>query len=474
MPAPARDLPMSKSLVSLVSTLQQFAVFKPVPHEQLHWLVSRADHCQMEAGAYIFREGDAIDKMVVLLQGNVTLMLSEEAQGTLREWGPGDITGALPFSRAEVAHAAIKARQATELLSLPTTFFPEMIQEKYELTEVLVHTMTSRVRKFTHSQEQTEKMEALGKLAAGLTHELNNPASATSRNAAGLQKQLTALPGLLQQLCGEKAPGKLLAQIENLIKFSTEKGTPTSSPGLLERTGKENEIARWLEKHQVGKPYDLAQSFSEQQIGIAELEQLEKAGSDKQLQPSLRVLALFLSMHRLADDIQFSSSRISRLVNAVKTYTHLDKSPEKEKTNIHTGIRNTLTMLNFKLRKRNIRLHTCFSDNLPEACVYSGELNQLWTNLIDNAIDAMNSGGFLRISTSREEEWIKVVIKDTGEGIPPESQQQVFEPFFTTKKAGEGSGMGLDIVRRIVEHHEGKIELESEKGRTCFRVFLPA
>lgn len=464
---------MSKAPASLLATLQQFPVFKPVPHEQLRWLLSRAEHFQLEAGEYIFRQGDPIDKMVVILQGKVMLR-TNESQGAFKEWGPGDVTGALPFSRAHTAPAALQARQDTDFLSLSDSFFPEMIREKYALTEVLVHTLTSRVRSFTHSREQTEKMEALGKLAAGLTHELNNPAAAINRHSAALKQQLAALPGLLQQVCTGEDADRLLPQIENLLQASAEKEPPPSSPGLLERTDKENRIARWLEKRHIEQAYEVAQSFNEQQVGIPELEQLEKAAGSKPLQSYLHLLSTFLRMHRHALDIQLSSSRISSLVKAVKTYTHLDKSPEKERVDIHSGIRNTLSLLNFKLRRKNIRLHTRFAEHLPEACGYSGELHQLWTNLIDNAVDAMDSGGYLRISTSREGAWIKVLIEDSGEGIPAEIREQVFDPFFTTKKAGKGSGMGLDIARRIVEHHEGKMELESKKGRTCFRIFLPA
>ena len=464
---------MNLSPSNLLDRLRQFPVFKSVPAEQLNWLIAQSDYLEMEAGSHIFRKGDSIDKMVVVLQGKLSFLLHEEDEkGIINEVGEGEITGALPYSRAKEARASVECREKTALLCLPKSRFPQMIREKYELTEVLVHTMTSRVRQFTHSQEQTEKMEALGKLAAGLTHELNNPAAAVVRSAASLKKELQALPGLLQKLDG-KASAALFSHIETLLDTAAKEKPETTSLSLLEKSEKEDELARWLKKHDFDQPYELAETFATRHISSSQLEELGNKGSKEQLRSSLQCISLFLRMQQLAKDIQLSSSRMSELVQAVKAYTHMDKSPERENTDIHKGIQNTLTILNFKIRKKNIRLETHFQEDLPKVCVFSGELNQLWTNLIDNAIDAMEQDGTLSICTSQEKEWLKIDIEDNGQGISKEIQQQIFDPFFSTKAAGEGTGMGLDIAKKIVEHHDGKIELESKKGHTRFSIYLP-
>lgn len=464
---------MSSSPASLLNRLQEFPVFETVPPGQLRWLADHSDYQELEAGTYVFRQGDPLDKMVVVLRGRLVFHLHErDEQGILSEVKEGEITGALPYSRALEAQTSVQSREASALLCLPKTLFPVMIREQHKLTEVLVHAMTSRVRTFTHNQEQAEKMEALGKLAAGLTHELNNPAAAVLRSAASLKKQLHSLPGLLQQINGKESTGTLFSTFENLLKANKKK-EKDSSLSLLEKSEKEDALAAWLKERQLENPYDLAETFIEQRLSIRDLEQLTKTSNENQLKAALQCLSLFLNMQKLADDIQLSSSRMSELVNAVKAYTHMDKSPEKENMDIHKGIKNTLTILNFKLKKKNIELSTHFQDDLPEACVYSGELNQLWTNLIDNALDAMEQGGKLNISTSQEEDWIKVEIEDNGSGISEENQQRIFEPFFSTKEAGKGTGMGLDISKKIVEHHGGKIELDSRQGQTRFSIYLP-
>lgn len=465
---------MNPSRSSLIETIRQFSAFNPVPPEQLSWLVEHAAYMQPDEGEYIFRKGEPINKMIVVLQGKIVFLLHEDDEpGILSEAEEGEITGALPYSRAKVANNAVQSKENTALLCLPKICFPEMIRAHYELTEVLVHAMTSRVRKFTHSQEQTEKMGALGKLAAGLTHELNNPAAAVLRSSASLKTQLLTLPGLLQQISGESSAAGLFSQLEKLIQ-SSGKGKETSAAlSLLEKSAQEDELAEWLAAHQIDKPYEIAENLTAQQISIQDLEPLEAAGDAIRLKAGLQCFSLFISIIKLADDIQLSSSRMSELVNAVKAYTHMDKSPERENTDIHKGIENTLTILNFKIKRKNIRLKTNFQKGLPAVCVYNGELNQLWTNLIDNALDAMDQNGTLTISTGKEEDWVKVDIEDNGKGISKELQQQIFEPFFTTKGSGKGSGMGLDIAKKIVDHHDGKIELDSEKGNTRFRIFLP-
>lgn len=463
---------MKPNQEALLSMLQKSKVFRNVPREQLHWLVNKSQYVELKAGDFFFRKGDPIDRMLVLLKGTALYLQKQNDHfRTLDEITAGEVTGALPYSRATTAVADLKVQEDAEGLSLSSDHFKEMIMEQHELTEVLVHTMTSRVRELTRSQQQSEKMAALGKLSAGLAHELNNPASAVLRSSAELKKKLTTLPEPLAGLLKGHPLASALEYLQDLFHSKSEQDLP--SLGLLEKNSIEEELADWLKDLGMEKPYEVAEILSQFQINTSELERLKENLDNDQLKSLLKWFTLLLSMGKLADEVKQSSKRISELVSAVKTYSHMDKSPEKEFTNILQGLKDTLTILNFKLRKKNIKVHTNFPSDLPKACVYAGELNQLWTNLLDNAIDAIEEGGEITVSVSTEEENLLVKIQDNGPGIPEEIRANIFDPFFTTKELSKGSGLGLEISKRIVEDHDGELHLFSEPGKTIFTVSLP-
>lgn len=456
-----------------LSQLQNIQVFKDVPKEQLSWLLGKGKCMHLKAGEFIFHKGDPLNKMIVLLKGTLLYQQKQnDGSRTLDEIIEGEVTGALPYSRAKFANAELKIQDDGEALFLSSEWFREMITGHYELTEALVHTMTTRVREFTRSREQSEKMAALGKLSAGLAHELNNPASAVVRSSAELKKQLNKMPQALKILLQEELSPDIFQDLHDLSasKASENNKEPLS---LLDKTAAEDKLAEWLKGHELEKPFEIAEILAEFRLKITELEQLGEKLDGRQLKPVLQWFCLLLSMEKLTEEIQHSSGRISQLVNAVKTYSHMDKSPEKEHTNILKGIQDTLTILNFKIRKKSIEVNTDFPEELPKVCVYAGELNQVWTNLLDNAIDAAEKGGKINISVKSQDEAIVVKIQDNGPGIPEEIRKNIFDPFFTTKSLGEGSGLGLDIVKRIVEDHEGSIQLESEAGKTTFIISLP-
>jgi signal transduction histidine kinase len=464
---------MKPALSTLQDKLQKSAVFAGVPVQQLKWLTERANYLCLKKGEYLLRSGDPIDQMALLLKGHI--LITQQQGGNLKEvqeLKPGDVSGALPYSRAKTAIAQSIAQEESELLMLPKEFFREMIQQHHELTEVLVHTMTSRVRTFTESRQQSEKMAALGKLSAGLAHELNNPAAAVVRSSSALKRHLTSLPDLFRKILSTPPDEKALNQVHQL--FRREQAAEASTHrSLLEKNSLEEELAEWLKNNQIPDPYQLAAIFTDLQLQKKDIEMLSEHFNATQLPLMLAWVSQLLSIEKLADEIHDSSCRISELVQSVKSNSHMDKSPEKEETELLQGIKNTLTMLNFKIKKKGVKVRLKCSDDLPKACVYAGELNQLWTNLIDNAIDAVPEEGEIHIDLAHQNGFIVTSIWDNGEGIPKEEQQKIFDPFYTTKSSGEGSGLGLDIVKRIVDHHEGRIELNSKPGSTQFRINLP-
>lgn len=461
------------ALSNLQDMLRQSPVLNNVPDEQLHWLAEHADYLCLPKGEYLFRNGDPIDKMAVLLKGHILVKQQQNGNPTVvNELRSGEVSGALPYSRATSAIAESEAQEDSEFLLLAKEHFREMIRQHYELTEALVHTMTSRVRRFTESRQQSEKMAALGKLSAGLAHELNNPASAVVRSSSALKQELLKLSSSLRDVLASQPDEQAMDAIQQLLdkKQSAKKA---SSLSLLEKSSREDELVDWLKEQQVDKPNHIAETFAEFQLQKEDLQTIFSQFKPAQLPAALSWISRILSIKSLAEDIHGSSHRISELVQAVKSYSHMDRSPEKEETDLLQGIGNTLTMLNFKIKKKQVTVNVSSADDLPKACVYAGELNQLWTNLIDNAIDAVEKGGKIDISLSVRENEVMVCIRDNGQGIPEEEKQKIFDPFYTTKESGEGSGLGLDIVKRIVEHHEGRVELNSEPGNTEFRIYIP-
>lgn len=465
---------MKKPALSVIlDLLSQSPVLSSVPKVQLQWLAEQADYLLLKKGEPLFRIGDPIDKMAVLLRGHVVDKLQQNGNPKeVNALKSGDLSGALPYSRATTAIAETEAKEDSELLMLSTEHFPEMIRQHYELTTVLVHTMTSRVRRYTESQQQSEKMAALGKLSAGLAHELNNPAAAVVRSAAALQENLHYLSASLTEILRSQRNIKAMETIQQLLEEQQSAGN-SKTLSLLEKSNNEDKLADWLSEKNVEKPHNLAETLAGLQLPKEELEAAFSQLEPAQLPPVLNWICRMLNIKSLAKEIHESSHRISELVQAVKSYSHMDRSPEKEEADLRQGIRNTLTMLNFKIRKKQVKVSLNSPEEMPTACVYAGELNQLWTNLIDNAIDAVEQGGKIDISFSVQDKEIKVSIKDNGKGIPEDEKQKIFDPFYTTKVSGEGSGLGLDIVKRIIEHHEGRVELHSEPGNTQFNIYIP-
>ena len=362
----------------------------------------------------------------------------------------------------------------TSVYSLHESLFPEMIRNHHELVEALVHVMTDRVRDTTRMQQQNDKMMALGKLSAGLAHELNNPSAAVVRSANELKKHLSNTPENFKRVIQIRATEEIVDKVNNLV-YSKIASAGKKQLSLMEKTGLEDELTDWLEDNGVNDAYEKVEAFADFGMTPDNLEEVKLWLRSEDKQPVIGWLYQVFTTEKLVGEIEEAAKRINTLVTSIKGYTHMDQAPEKQLTDIHVGIRNTLTMLNHKLKKNNIKLIENYQPNLPMANIFVSEMNQVWTNIIDNAIDAMEGRkeSCLEIKTEKKGDFINVSIIDNGPGIPKDIQDKIFDPFFTTKSIGKGTGLGLEVVRQIIGQHNGKVYVNSEPNHTEFVVCFP-
>lgn len=461
--------------IPLLQTLKEIPELKGVPENQLQWLAENGQVQAFSDGQKMFSKGDKIDSMRILLQGEVNFFI--EQAGNLRNVGTvekGEITGKLPFSRMKGATGEGIVTGDTLIYTLHESLFPDMIRNHHELVEALVHVMTDRVRDTTRMQQQNDKMMALGKLSAGLAHELNNPSAAVVRSAHELKRHLSNIPANFKRVIKIRATDEVVEKVNDLV-FSKIAQAGKKPLSLMQKTALEDELTEWLEQNEIENAYEMTELFAEFGINPDDLEEAKSWLRPEDKAPVVGWLYQVLTTEKLVGEIEEAAKRINTLVTSVKGYTHMDQAPEKQLTDIHVGIRNTLTMLNHKLKKNNIKLIENFQADLPSANIFVSEMNQVWTNIIDNAIDAMEgrSNNTLEIKTEKSGAFINVSIIDNGPGIPKEIQDKIFDPFFTTKSIGKGTGLGLEVVRQIIGQHNGKVYVNSEPRRTEFVICFP-
>jgi signal transduction histidine kinase len=452
--------------------LRDLALFLGLPDEQLDWLAARGERVEIERGGRMFERGQPADALWVVVDG--VIQGFEEIGG---QWllvattNKGEVTGMLPFSRMTHYPRHTVAAEPSVVLRLDVAHFREMMDATHELVRRLVAEMSDRVRGDVRLESQNEKMMALGRLSAGLAHELNNPAAAIRRASAMLSEHRTTLPGLVTAMVGRRLDDTVL---EGLLELRTSaRSARASTLSTLEATAAEEELNEWLEEREVPEPWDMAATFAEAGIRRDQLDRVLSTVSDEAIGDVLAWLSGGIESDRIVSEINQASERISDLVASIKTYSHMDRSSEHRPTDVRKGLDNTLTMLGHKLKTKNIAVERHYEDDLPLIQANPGELNQVWTNLIDNAIDAMDEGGRLALRGSRNDMWVEVEVIDNGSGIPDDVRSQIFEPFFTTKEVGVGTGLGLGIARRIVRTHQGDIEVRSSPGGTVMCVRLP-
>jgi signal transduction histidine kinase len=451
-------------------------LFEGLSDEQLDWLVEHGIVETHPAGVNVYNEGDPAENFYVLLEGEIQLVKRMDGTDVVlsNSSQPGSYAGVMrafiTVSEAQSWASSLNTVKSSRLFKLRAEDFSYLLRTWFPMA---VHLLDGMFLGLTNSEAlvgQREKLIALGALSAGLAHELNNPAAAEVRAAEALSARIqdarAAMVKLAPQAGQEELPALLQLLNEALEQVRTAPTLSTVEAGDLEDT-----LAERLQTAGVDNAWDLAPIFASAGLDESWLDRVVRVAGPH-APDATRWLAAGLDMESLVGEIRNSAGRISELVGAMKDYSHLDKGPF-ERVDIHEGIDNTLVILKHKWKK-GVKLVRDYDRDLPKVCAQSGELNQVWTNIIDNAIDAMDSKGTLTIRTSRDRDCVLVEVGDTGAGIPPELLRRIFDPFFTTKDVGQGTGLGLDISYRIVvRRHHGDIRVESQPGDTWLKVWLP-
>lgn len=461
--------------MNTIAVIRKIEELSQVPEDQLQWLVDQSEQFSLKQGEKLFRAGDPVDRMLVILSGSFSIQIQQAGQFRLVSKVEAPVvTGLLPYSRAKEAVAYAVANTDSEILALGRDKFHDMIMGKEDLTTALVHIMSSRIRDFTRQEQINDKMASLGKLSAGLAHELNNPSSAVVRSAQILNKHLRLLPARFKDVIKIRASDEDIDMINNLVFSKANKGKKVLT--MLEKSSLEDDLLDWMEDHNIEDAEEIAENLVDFGFGEEELDEISGILREEDLSPVIHWVGQVLTTEKLVTEIEDAAKRIHNLVSSIKSYTHMDQAPVKTREDIHKGIENTLTMLNHKIRKGNISVEKQYDQELPAAKFLISEMNQVWTNLIDNAIDAMEDSEkkVLTIKTSHNGPFINVDITDTGSGIPDEIKNKIFDPFFTTKAVGKGTGIGLEVVHQIVtRQHYGSVEVESKPGNTTFKICFP-
>jgi signal transduction histidine kinase len=446
-------------------------LFEAFSDEQLLWLSEHGTVVRYDGGERVFSEGDPNEAFYVLIEGELQIsklvggheliVTSSDQPGVWagQAWDPG--------ASAEIA--TVRALRPSRLFRVPAASIRHMVGAGFPIVTHLLAGMTTGTRRFEAQVGQFEKLQALGKLAAGLAHELNNPAAAAGRATAQLREALREQQAAVVDLAAGGC-GRHLEQLEHEVAARCSTRAPL---GTLERGDREDEVAAWLDARGIARGWEVAPTLVDVGIDTRWLEQAANRLAVGSLAPMVRWVAATSTTTRLLQELEHSVGRVSDLVQAVKSYSYMDQAPLQD-VDVHEGLESTLTMLGHRLH--GIHVERGYAAGLPRIQAYGSELNQVWTNLIDNAVDALDGRGRITIRTAVEgDDHVVVEVADDGPGIPTEIRTRIFEPFFTTKDVGEGTGLGLDIVYRVVvQTHGGSVDVTSEPGRTAFRVRLPA
>jgi signal transduction histidine kinase len=451
------------------SELLRVPVFADLPDDQIAWFLSQCQEQVLKPGDTYIRQGDPAETMFVILEGQLQGRGEINGESFAISFNPGDVTGLLPFSRMKRTPLTGRAVSDARILRFPAGQFPQLVQKMPELATRLVGLMSDRIRETTRIEQQRDRLASLGKLSAGLAHELNNPASAAKRATSQLREILIKIKAASLELGRRDLTAAQKLEIEKLETSFTQKDVVP--PDALTMSDLEDQIDSLLRSHGQNDLWQLAADLARRNIKPEVLESLFATLDADTARAALVRIAASVEVASLLHEIESSTSRISDLVLAIKEYTHMDQAPVQN-VDIVKSLETTLTILNHKL-KQGVAVQRDYQSVPFLVNSFGSELNQVWTNIIDNAIDAMHGKGELRVRTYREDNCVVVEIGDNGPGISREVQPHIFEPFFTTKGVGEGTGLGLDTVQRIVKKHRGNIQFTSKPGDTRFQVWLP-
>ena len=460
-----------------VDDLRRVIAVRDLPEEHLKWIYDRSEYVEFKDGEVIAKTGDVFDYLVLLFEGRYNVYM--DVNGKLvyyftftNDENTGGAGGVLPYSRMKGSIGYVIASGKTRAFGLHKNYFRELEQLNPDFIQRLIGYMTERARKFATQKLQYEKVNALGQLAAGIAHELNNPAAAISQIAADLNRRLKQNNELTVKLIGTPAKINYLKLVLELVEQKKAAGKNVKL-SALQRIQIEDDLNNWFESAGLAARNLKTDVFIDSGYTVDDLRKIETNVEKESLAELIRWFENLISTNRLVEDLDEASCRISNLVGAIKSHVQMDRGSERQPTSIHRDIDHTLTLLGYKLRDKNINVVKDYCSGLKDLPAYVGELNQVWSNIIDNAIYAMSNNGELTIRTQCSEKEVTAAITDNGTGIPGEMLSRIFDPFFTTKKMGEGTGLGLDLAMRNVKHHGGSVDVISKPGKTTFTVTIP-
>jgi len=448
----------------------QNTLFPKLSEAALQELQQHGIEVQLNQGEVLFKEGDANYNFYIVLEGEVQVSKQVNSETRLLAvHHRGDFMGEISMLTGTGSIATAQAIAPSRVLQINLDTFKHIIADGSPIADTILMAMVGRSKDVEAQLRQQEKLAGLGKMSAGLAHELNNPAAAAGRAAGQMRETLPNLQSLSLQL--NTLSPEQIKFLQDIQRQATDYATQAPLLDTISQSDKEDEVIDWLEDNDVQDGWKVASTLVGAGIDTVKLDSIALQIPTDALPQVLTWLESTLTVAGLITEIEQSTTRISELVKAIKGYCYMDRAA-MQKIDVHEGIENTLVILNHRLKK-GVTVKREYDRTLPRICAYGSELNQVWTNLIDNAIDAMDGKGVLTIRTSKENDCIAVEIADTGTGIPPAIQSRIFEPFFTTKGVGQGTGLGLEITYRIVKGHKGDIHVESEPGNTRFLVELP-
>ncbi len=452
--------------------LRRVPLFASLPDHDLDRLCEMVTVEYLEPGEELFAEGSPGDKAYIIEEGEIEILKTSGGRSVLLAVRKsGEVIGEMSLLEAAPRFASGRAKSKSKLLAISHSQLDELLNTSPSAARSLLFTITSRYKTTELMLRQSEKMAQLGTLTAGIAHELNNPAAAAQRGTSQLNEVINQLQVSLFALSKLSLPPGTWDELGQLNSLTRERATNHIDIDALERSDREYEIEEWLNAHGIAEAWEYAPTLVDLGLSEEELSKFSNDFSSDQFGKVIAWMGASFNTYSLLEEINQGSARISEIVKSLKSYVYLDQAPIQS-VDVHEGLNNTLVMLRHKL-KEGIVVKRDYAENLPKIQVYGSELNQVWTNIIDNAIDAMNGKGEIDIRTRQDNDWIIVELEDNGPGIPQDIQEKIFSPFFTTKAVGKGTGLGLNISYKIIEKHGGEIKVYSKPGKTRFQVSLP-
>jgi signal transduction histidine kinase len=455
----------------LLEALRAIHQLEGLTEEEYLWLIRNSRESSAPAGTRLFDDGDPAHYMTILLAGEIQVRRKKSGQENILIGRSGNLTGMMPFSRMKSVGGAGIVTEDIWALQISKESFPEMLAAIPSMGQRCVSVLLDRTREVTRLEQQSEKLNALGKLAANLAHELNNPASAAQRAAGNLLEELKIYGNVsfhAGRLCLTEQQEQRYMEWCQTLRAAIAERAPQPAPH--DGRAREDRLLRWLEDRKIVDAWSIAPVFAESRIEPEDLLVLDEFLNHEASTLALRHYASGLRAERMTAAVLDSTARIFKLIQAIQQYSHMDQGSLQD-IDLAQSLDNTLSMLHYRLHRVNIvREYQC---DLPRITANGGELNQIWMALLENALDATQDAGTIRLTTRQAGDMVQVEIWDDGPGIPPELHSRIFEPFFTTKPVGTAPGLGLDSVRRMVTRYRGFIEVQSKPGATCFQVRLP-